>query len=190
MASRYAIDTTGVERFASLLGNSDEIKAAAEEQRRQEALAQAYNRARLESERAQGQQYGLENERLAGRNQALSELTQAFLQMGMENPEAHATLIRASENIDPAKLGDYMTDYATRQQRGGAIDAYQGGDTGLANMLLAAGGRDPVQQTEVQGDVAFNPNIGPSQPMQPTPAFTAELAQNARQPVDYTPLNG
>ncbi len=95
---------------------------------------------------------------------------------GGQNGQALTDMTRATgSHIN--QLGDFMRRLAQMSYLKGAVDAGSRGDTQAQNVQLAAGGAKPLDETQIAGNTAFNPNMTPTaQKLQVTPYGSQDLA--------------
>jgi hypothetical protein len=174
MAQRYKLG----DGLASLFMSMDE-----------DVSRDAYESAMLDN--LKRDKLGQEVTGMRSRNKSREGLADAFEAMGFSHPEAAATVVLASDSFNPAQVGDYQGDLLTREFLTGARENYDAGNTERANFMLRAGGRAPLEMTDVQGGVAFNPNRRPGDtPMIETPAHQAEVSADLAGDGGFQPLTG
>lgn len=118
-----------------------------------------------------------ELERARAINEARAGLAEAFQSMGYDPRESQglASVFVGGDYDNLANAGSFLRDYQDIGQERTAVDRFSQGDTGLANLMLATAGQEPLEMTQVNEGVAFNPNLTPERtPLRQTPAHKAE----------------
>ena len=150
--------TGGLGDFFRVLGGAGAIREQARADRERELLALGIGRQRLRKLGAQADITERQRDVLLGR-----ALADAFRAVGLDQPEAYATLAQGMGTaFDPTKIGAFAGQRQDQRFRGQAVDAFRKGDALLGNVMLRAGGREPLALTRVnEKGIAFNPYQAP-----------------------------